>query len=93
MKKTGVILGSFITQFIILGMLFTYGVLITEFERDFGWSRTILSTIGAVGWLAWGILAVPGGYLNDKFGPRLVLDLLIATQSLAKAAQDDAKTV
>jgi MFS family permease len=73
MKKTGVILGSFITQFIIVGMLFTYGVLITEFERDFGWSRTILSAIGAAGWLAWGVLAIPGGYLNDKFGPRLVL--------------------
>ena len=73
MKKTGVILGSFITQFIIVGMLFTYGVLMTEFERDFGWSRTILSTIGAAGWLAWGILAIPGGYLNDKVGPRLLL--------------------
>ena len=75
MKKTGVILGSFITQFIIVGMLFSYGVLITEFERDFGWSRTILSSIGAAGWLAWGVLAIPGGYLNDKLGPRLVLGI------------------
>ena len=75
MKKTGVILGSFLTQFIIVGMLFTYGLLMTEFEKDFGWSRTILSTIGAAGWLAWGVLAIPGGYLNDKIGPRLLLAL------------------
>ena len=54
-------------------MLFTYGVLMTEFERDFGWSRTILSTIGAAGWLAWGVLAIPGGYFNDKIGPRILL--------------------
>jgi MFS family permease len=54
-------------------MLFTYGVLMTEFEKDFGWSRTILSTIGAAGWLSWGILAIPGGYLNDKIGPRVML--------------------
>ena len=75
MKKTGVILGSFLTQFIIVGMLFTYGLLMTEFEKEFGWSRTILSTIGAAGWLAWGVLAIPGGYLNDKVGPRLLLAL------------------
>ena len=75
MKKTGVILGSFLTQFIIVGMLFTYGLLMTEFEKEFGWSRTILSTIGAAGWLAWGVLAIPGGYLNDKIGPRLLLAL------------------
>jgi len=54
-------------------MLFTYGVLMTELEKEFGWSRTILSSIGAAGWLAWGILAIPGGYLNDRLGPRIVL--------------------
>ena len=72
-KKVNVVVGSFFTQFIIVGMLFTYGVLMTELEKEFGWSRTILSSIGAAGWLAWGILAIPGGYLNDRFGPRIVL--------------------
>ena len=72
-KKINVVVGSFFTQFIIVGMLFTYGVLMTELEKEFGWSRTILSTIGAAGWLAWGILAIPGGYLNDRLGPRIVL--------------------
>ena len=72
-KKVNVVVGSFFTQFIIVGMLFTYGVLMTELEKEFGWSRTILSTIGAAGWLAWGILAIPGGYLNDRLGPRIVL--------------------
>ena len=72
-KKVNVVVGSFVTQFIIVGMLFTYGVLMTELEKEFGWSRTVLSSIGAAGWLAWGILAIPGGYLNDRLGPRLVL--------------------
>ena len=72
-KKVNVVLGSFFTQFIIVGMLFTYGVLMTELEKEFGWSRTVLSSIGAAGWLAWGILAIPGGYLNDRLGPRIVL--------------------
>ena len=72
-KKINVVAGSFLTQFIIVGMLFTYGVLMTELEKEFGWSRTVLSSIGAVGWLAWGILAIPGGYLNDRLGPRIVL--------------------
>ena len=72
-KKVNVVVGSFLTQFIIVGMLFTYGVLMTELEKEFGWSRTILSSIGAAGWLSWGILAIPGGYLNDRLGPRIVL--------------------
>ena len=74
-KKVNVVVGSFFTQFIIVGMLFTYGVLMTELEKEFGWSRTILSSIGAAGWLAWGILAIPGGYLNDRLGPRIVLSV------------------
>ena len=50
-KKANVVVGSFLTQFIIVGMLFTYGVLMTELEKEFGWSRTILSSIGLpVGW-------------------------------------------
>ena len=47
----------------------------TELEKEFGWSRTILSSIGAAGWLAWGILAIPGGYLNSRLGPRIVLSV------------------
>ena len=72
-KKVNVVAGSFLTQFIIVGMLFTYGVLMTELEKEFGWSRTILSSIGAAGWLVWGIFALPGGYLNDRLGPKIVL--------------------
>ena len=72
-KKVNVVVGSFLTQFIIVGMLFTYGVLMTELEEEFGWSRTILSSIGAAGWLAWGIFAIPGGYLYDRLGPKIVL--------------------
>ena len=45
----------------------------TELEKEFGWSRTLLSSIGAAGWLAWGILAIPGGFLNDRLGPKIVL--------------------
>ena len=72
-NKVNVVVGSFFTQFIIVGMLFTYGVLMTELEKEFGWSRTLLSSIGAAGWLAWGVLAIPGGFLNDRLGPRIVL--------------------
>ena len=35
-KKVNVVVGSFFTQFIIVGMLFTYGVLMTELEKEFG---------------------------------------------------------
>ena len=36
-KKVNVVVGSFLTQFIIVGMLFTYGILMTELEKEFDW--------------------------------------------------------
>ena len=45
----------------------------TELEKEFGWSRTILSSIGSRRLACVGIFAIPGGYLNDKLGPRIVL--------------------
>ena len=44
LMKYMVLTGSFITQFMVVGVLFSYGVLMNEFEIQFGWPRAVLST-------------------------------------------------
>lgn len=68
-----VVFGASLTQFTVIGFLFAYGVFIPEFQEELGWSRTLLSMGAAIGTLMMGTLAMLGGRLNDRFGPRRVL--------------------
>jgi MFS family permease len=68
-----VVTGAFLTQFAIIGMFFAYGVMFKEFETEFGWSRTLLSTASAIATLMMGVLASVAGRMADRFGPRRVL--------------------
>ena len=38
-----VVAGSSLTQFTVIGLLFSYGIFFKELELEFGWSRTLLS--------------------------------------------------
>ncbi|MGB0507869.1 MAG: hypothetical protein ACPGGK_16910, partial [Pikeienuella sp.] len=40
-----------LTQFTVIGLLFSYGLLIKEFETEFGWSRTLLSASTSIAFL------------------------------------------
>jgi len=44
-----------------------------EFEKEFGWSRTLLSSCAAIAFFVMGILALIDGRLSDRYGPRIVL--------------------
>src|SRR5690606_28818405 len=68
-----VVLGAGLTQFTIVGLVYAYGVLFKTFEIELGWSRTELSACVSLAFLVMGILAMPGGRLNDRYGPRIVL--------------------
>jgi MFS family permease len=70
-----VVTGSSITQFTVIGLLFSYGVFFKELEIEFGWSRTMLSSCTAIAFLSMGILAILGGRLTDKYGPTIVLGI------------------
>lgn len=61
------------TQFIVIGTMFAYGVFFTALEQEFGWSRTLLSAASSLGMLVMGLVAFPAGRLNEIIGPRLVL--------------------
>ncbi len=73
--KYMVLSGSFITQFMVVGVLFSYGVLMNEFEIHFGWPRAILSTASSGAFILMGVLVLCVGYLSDRYSPRLLLSL------------------
>lgn len=68
-----IVLGACLTQFTIIGLLFSYGLFFKPFETEFGWSRTLLSSCMSFAFLVMGMLAYFGGRLSDRFGPRIVL--------------------
>ena len=70
-----VVAGSSLTQFTVIGLLFSYGIFFKELELEFGWSRTLLSSCSAIAFLSMGILAIIGGRLTDKYGPSIVLGI------------------
>lgn len=68
-----VVFGACLTQFMVIGLLFSYGLFMRPLEEAFGWSRTQLSVASALSVFVMGLGAIPAGRLNDRFGPRWVL--------------------
>jgi len=75
LKRYLVVTGASITQFVVVGLLFSYGIFFKELELEFGWSRTMLSSCSAIAFLSMGILAIMAGRLTDRYGPRIVLGI------------------
>ena len=70
-----VLLGACLTQFTVIGLLFSYGLFFNPLQEEFGWSRTLLSSAASLAFFMMGVLAILGGQMNDRFGPRIVLGI------------------
>ena len=68
-----VVLGACVTQFMIVGLLFSVGLFFNVLEEELGWSRTLLSGSTSLAFLVMGVLAFFGGRLSDRYGPTAVL--------------------
>lgn len=68
-----VVAGACLTQFTIIGLLFSFGLFFKLFETEYGWSRTLMSASSALSFLMMGVLAMLGGRLSDRYGPSRVL--------------------
>ncbi|MEM7425400.1 MAG: MFS transporter [Pseudomonadota bacterium] len=68
-----IVFGACLTQFTVIGLMFSYALFFKYFETEFGWSRTLLSACLSFAFFTMGVLAFFGGQLSDRFGPRIVL--------------------
>lgn len=80
--RTRVVVAAFLTQTLIIGGIFSYGVFLPVLESEFGWSRTLLSAASSLAFLTMGFLAFFGGRLNDRYGPRWLLSFTGAVTGL-----------
>ena len=68
-----VVFGACLTQFTIVGLMFSFGLFFDIFEEELGWSRTVLSGSTSLAFLVMGLLAYFGGRLSDRYGPTAIL--------------------
>jgi len=72
-RGIAIVVASFLIQGVTVGGMFAYGLLFTEFEAAFGWSRATISGALSSATLVMGALAVLFGRMGDRLGPRGVL--------------------
>ena len=68
-----VVFGACVTQFTIVGLLFSIGLFFNVLEEELGWSRTLLSGSTSLAVLVMGVMAFFAGRLSDRYGPTAVL--------------------
>jgi MFS family permease len=69
-----VVLGAAATVIAVgMGALFSLAVFVNPVEETMGWSRTGISTIALLNWLAMGAGSFAWGALSDRFGTRVVV--------------------
>ena len=64
-----------IVQMMTLGCVYTYGVIFSELETEFGWSRAAISGAASLFFLLYGLFGIVAGSATDRFGPRIVLTI------------------
>ena len=64
---------SFLTLAVILGLHISFGVFFKPISDELNWSRAITSGAFALSNIMHGLLSIVTGWLNDRFGPRIVL--------------------
>lgn len=67
-----VIVGAFILAAYSL-VVYTFGVFLRPLTMEFNWDRGALSGAFSLEFLLSGLLAIPTGRINDKYGPRLLV--------------------
>jgi MFS family permease len=68
---------SFLIMVVTQGTRPTYGVFFIPMIADFNWGRALISGAFSLSLGLEGIIGIVMGWLNDKFGPRLVLTLSV----------------
>lgn len=64
-----------VVMMLSFGTLYSFGVFFKPLLADFGWSRAETSGAFSLSFFVQGLMGIPMGRLNDRYGPRLVTAL------------------
>ena len=80
---------GFVTLAIAFGIWYSFSVVFLTIIKEFGWSRGLGSSIFSVFLLCHALTGLLTGYLQDRFGPRIVIPIgaLVLTLSLMVTSQ------
>jgi len=70
-----IILIAFITLGMAFGVWYSFSVFFLAIVEDFGWNRADTSSIFSVFIFSHAVMGLITGYLQDRFGPRIVIPL------------------
>ena len=70
-----IIVVAFITLGITFGIWYSYSVFILAVVNEFKWSMASASSVFSIFIMSHSIFAMVGGYLQDRFGPRIVIPI------------------
>src|SRR5216110_546123 len=57
---------------VAMGALFSLGVFLKPLEESMGWSRSAISLVALINWIAMGLGSFAWGALSDRIGSRVV---------------------
>ena len=81
-----IIMLAFVTLGITFGIWYSYSVFILAVVREFNWSMASASSVFSIFILSHSTFAMGGGYLQDRFGPRIVVPVGSVILALALTA-------
>lgn len=70
-----VVAASFTIMVVTIGTYYSFGIFFKPMSAEFGWSRALTSGAFSLSWFVTGFVTIAIGWLNDRFGPRLVMSL------------------
>ncbi|MEM2212898.1 MAG: MFS transporter [Candidatus Nezhaarchaeales archaeon] len=56
-------------------ILYLYGVFLKPLISEFGWSRTVASSVHALTMVTYSVMIIPVGSLYDRYGPRALMGI------------------
>lgn len=68
-----IVAAGFITQLLMLGAFFSFGIFFKPISSELGWTRATTSAAYSLSSLLFGSMSIVSGRLTDKYGPKVVL--------------------
>ena len=68
-----IIIASFFICLVAFGIQHSFGIFLKPLQDEFGWSGALTSGAFSVYFIVHGLVAVPAGWVTDRFGPKTTI--------------------